>query len=499
MEKATTHHVIRECLENDCPEPNHGPKGNGFFRKSNTFWWRDRGLRSLNLRLLAVFISPLMIGYDGTLIASLLTMPHYLGLNPRDSSLVGLMGAGYSFGAMIAFPFSSWIADTMGRKLMIMIGDIIIIGAVLGQVFCYNARLYILTRFILGIGSMFVIASCPVLLTELAHPRQRSFLVGGYASLFFIGSVVVAWVSFGSLHIPSEWSWRIPTTLQLLPPVLQLPLMFLVPESPRWFVSRDRHTEAKDILIHYHANGRSDDEVVTVQYAEICQAIELDHRTQKTTWISWFRGAGNRRRLLLVVFSTIFGSWSGGGIITFYLSVALKQVGITEPAQQAGINGGLQIFNLCVAVAAASLVEKLGRRILFISSSVIMLLAMVGFTVATEQFTREAQSAASKALVAMVFLFQFGSDVGYTPLTPMYIAEICPYHLRAKAMALHYFFMYAFSAAGQYANPVALQNLGWRYYLVYIGILVFEVGFTYIMFPETKGQTIEEVSSIFEK
>lgn len=85
-----------------------------------------------------------------------------LGLNPRDSTLIGLMGAGYSFGAMTAFPVSSWIADTMGRKLMIMIGDMIIIGAgkaltsfvissfrgtqatdisvtVLGQVFCYNA------------------------------------------------------------------------------------------------------------------------------------------------------------------------------------------------------------------------------------------------------------------------------------------------------------------------------------------------------------------------
>lgn len=52
-----------------------------------------------------------------------------LGLDPRDSTLVGLMGAGYSFGAMLAFPVSSWIADTMGRKWMIMIGDMIIIGA----------------------------------------------------------------------------------------------------------------------------------------------------------------------------------------------------------------------------------------------------------------------------------------------------------------------------------------------------------------------------------
>ncbi|KAL0944796.1 hexose transporter [Colletotrichum truncatum] len=443
-----------------------------------------------------------MIGYDGTLIGSLFTMPHCkcdLSLNPKDSNLIGLMGAGYSFGAMIVFPLLSWVADTFGRKIMIILGDTIIIGAVLGQVFCYNARIYVLTRFILGMGSMFVSASCPVLLTELAHPRQRSFMVSGYGSLFFVGSLVVAWIAFGSLHIPSQWSWRIPTILQLFPPATQLLLIFLVPESPRWLVSHNRHSEAKNILVQFHADGKPHDSIVSSQYTEICQAIELDQQSQAMSWFSWFRGSGNRRRLLLVVFCTIFGSWSGGGIITIYLSVALRQVGITAPAQQAGINGGLQVFNLCAALLGASLVDRLGRRILFISSSVIMLFAMVGLTVATEQFTQEAQAAASKALVAMVFLFQFGYDLGYAPLTPMYIAEICPYHLRAKAMALHYVLMYAFSAASQYANPVALQDMGWRYYIVYVAILLFEALFTYFLFPETKGYTIEEVASIFDK
>ncbi|KAK6213255.1 hexose transporter [Colletotrichum tabaci] len=469
---------------------------------SHTRWWKDRGLRSLNLRLLAVFISPLMIGYDGTLIGSLLTMPHWfqdLGLNPESSSLIGLMGAGYSFGAMIAFPALSWALDTFGRRIVIMAGDLVIIGAVLGQIFCYDARLYVLTRFVLGMGSMLVAASCPVLLTELAHPRQRSFLVSGYGSLFFVGSLVVAWVSFGTLHIPTQWSWRIPTLLQLLPPAAQLPLIFLLPESPRWLVSHHRHSEARDILVRFHADGKPYDEVVLTQYTKICQAIELDVQGQVTRWVTWFRGSGNRRRLLLVVFCTVFGSWSGGGIITVYLSVALRQVGITAPAQQAGINGGLQVFNLCAALLGASLVDKIGRRVLFVSSSVIMLFAMVGFTVATEQFTQSPQLASSRALVAMVFLFQFGYDIGYAPLTPMYIAEICPYHLRAKAMALHYLLMYAFSAASQYANPVALHSMGWRYYIVYVGILAFEVLFTYFLFPETKGYTIEEVSSIFDK
>ncbi|GJC88469.1 lactose permease [Colletotrichum liriopes] len=128
-----------------------------------------------------------------------------------------------------------------------------------------------------------------------------------------------------------------------------------------------------------------------------------------------------------------------------------------------------------------------------------MLLAMVGFTIATEQFTQKPQLASSKALVVMVFIFQFGYDIGFAPLTPMYIAEICPYHLRAKAMALHYLFMYAFSAVSQYANPVALKSLTWRYYIIYVAILVFEVFFTYFLFPETKGYTIEDVSSIFDE
>ncbi|CCF40937.1 hypothetical protein CH063_11367, partial [Colletotrichum higginsianum] len=158
------------------------------------------------------------------------------------------MSAGYSFGAMIAFPALSWALDTFGRRIVIMAGDLVIIGAVLGQIFCYDARLYVLTRFVLGMGSMLVTASCPVLLTELAHPRQRSFLVSGYGSLFFVGSLVVAWVSFGTLHIPTQWSWRIPTLLQLLPPAAQLPLIFLLPESPRWLVSHQRHSEARDIL-----------------------------------------------------------------------------------------------------------------------------------------------------------------------------------------------------------------------------------------------------------
>jgi hypothetical protein len=309
----------------------------------------------------------------------------------------------------------------------------------------------------------------------------------------------MSWTCFGTVNIPNQWSWRLPTVLQLLPPVIQLPLMLRVSESPRWLISRNRHSEAKEILTRFHGDGRPDSEIVSLEYKEICEEIQSDPKGHSTNWALWLQGSGNRRRLLLVVTCTIFASWSGGNIVINYFALALNQVGITSSAKQTGINGGLQIFNFLVALISANVVDKFGRRKLFLLSSIIMLLAMVGFTVATEEFARDARSGPGRALVVLFFLFQFGYDIGYAPLTSMYVAEICPYNLRASGIALHYTLTSASVAASQYANPVALENIGWKYYLVYIAILAFEVIFTYFLFPETKGYTVEQVAKIFDE
>nr|XP_036587717.1 aflyb hxta hexose transporter [Colletotrichum truncatum]KAF6798659.1 aflyb hxta hexose transporter [Colletotrichum truncatum] len=101
-------------------------------------WWKDKGLRELNLRLLAVFISPVMIGYDGALIGGLLTVPQCrhktgigitnLGFSPKDTNLTGIMVAGYSIGGAIMFWAVSWAGDIIGRRRVIMLGDIIMIA-----------------------------------------------------------------------------------------------------------------------------------------------------------------------------------------------------------------------------------------------------------------------------------------------------------------------------------------------------------------------------------
>jgi hypothetical protein len=49
-----------------------------------------------------------------------------------------------------------------------------------------------------------------------------------------------------------------------------------------------------------------------------------------------------------------------------------------------------------------------------------------------------------------------------------------------------------------YANPVAMEAISWRYYIVYICVLAVEVVLVFFFFPETKGKTLEEVAFIFD-
>lgn len=65
---------------------------------------------------------------------------------------------------------------------------------------------------------------------------------------------------------------------------------------------------------------------------------------------------------------------SGNGLVSYYINLILEGVGYTSTNTKAVINGALQVFNLIAAMTGAMLVDKLGRRPLFIISNVGMLI-----------------------------------------------------------------------------------------------------------------------------
>lgn len=101
-------------------------------------------------------------------------------------------------------------------------------------------------------------------------------------------------------------------------------------------------------------------------------------------------------------------------------------------------------------------------------------------------------------VVPLLFLFCAAYDFAYMPLFIAYPAEILPFQLRAKGLAVTLTTDSLACFFNQYVNPIAFSVLQWRYFSIYVGCLVIVLGFVYFLFPETQGRPLEEVARIFE-
>jgi hypothetical protein len=147
-------------------------------------------------------------------------------------------------------------------------------------------------------------------------------LVGFFNAQWNSGAIVAAWTTYGTFRIPNSWAWRIPSILQALSSIIQIAACFIIIESPRWLISKDRDDEARTIITKYHAAGNPDDPLVTVEMQEIREALRIDREvTMNTSYMSFFKSKGNRLRLVLVVTVGFFSQWSGNGLISVSGSV----------------------------------------------------------------------------------------------------------------------------------------------------------------------------------
>jgi SP family myo-inositol transporter-like MFS transporter 13 len=254
----------------------------------------------------------------GVISATLVSIKSSLGhpLTTFDKSIVTSVTALF---ALLVSPVSGMIADRLGRKRVVVLADVaFILGAII-QAISASVWVMVLGRAIVGLAvgaGSFVV---PLYIAELAPAPFRGRLVTLNILFITIGQVVAYIIGWAFVEWGNESTgWRWIVGLGAVPAVIQLIVMFKMPETPRWLVKVGRHDEAKSVLNKVFGGGieiqRMVDSVLKGIEKEVRDEEEAKgtrirsqkrkgkptwHSDIKDTWDELLRIDGNRRALTI--------------------------------------------------------------------------------------------------------------------------------------------------------------------------------------------------------
>src|SRR5277367_42591 len=176
-----------------------------------------------------------LFGFDTVVISGAeKTIQSLWGLS---AGLHGIAMASALYGTVVGSLIGGWPTDRFGRKATLLwIGVLYFVGAV-GSGLATNVSLFIVSRFIGGLGIGISTVAAPLYISEIAPPKYRGRLAGMFQFNIVFG-ILIAFVSNAMLAGIGENAWRWMLGVAAFPSILYALLCFGLPESPRWLLGR---------------------------------------------------------------------------------------------------------------------------------------------------------------------------------------------------------------------------------------------------------------------
>jgi MFS family permease len=189
----------------------------------------------------------LLFGFDTAVIAGVtdaLTRVYHLDPNGLGITVAAAL-AGTIIGAMLA----GYPGDRFGRRASLRGMAVLYVVSATGCALAWTWGSLVAFRFIggLGIGGSSVLG--PMYIAEISPAKWRGRLVG-FFQLNVVAGILLAYLSnyiIGAQGLgENEWRWKL--GVSAIPAVLFLAMLFSIPRSPRWLVSKGRIAEARKTL-----------------------------------------------------------------------------------------------------------------------------------------------------------------------------------------------------------------------------------------------------------
>ncbi|MEJ7586878.1 MAG: sugar porter family MFS transporter [Ferruginibacter sp.] len=403
-------------------------------------------------------------------------------------------------GAVAGVAFSGELSDRYGRKKLLVLSALLFFFSALGCTLIPSLFWIIGARMIGGIGIGVASIIVPLYISEISPPAIRGRLVTCYQLAVTVGILLAYLTNAGLLNFamshhldfpgsPLHWLyveevWRGMFSVLLLPSLLFLIGLVLVPERPRWLISKGRD----EMEISIMSKLTNDPVQVNQDVSDIARNL----KTEKGTYKELLQ-PGMRKALLIGLLLHFLSQFSGINAIIYYGPTILHNAGIT-------ISNSLLsqiIFGFAIVLftfIAIWKVDKVGRRKLYLvgTTGATISLFLTGLC-----FYLGYTSGILLLICVLLFLASFAFSIG--PLKFVVASEIFPTRIRGRAMALSIMVMWIADTIVGQLTPVSLREVGtagtfWIFSFFCL------VGFFVIlkMLPETKGKSLEQIEDFWK-
>ncbi|GEL67716.1 D-xylose transporter XylE [Marinilactibacillus psychrotolerans] len=457
---------------------------------------KKNGYFYIVLITLVATLGGLLFGYDTAVISGAEgSIQAYFIDNLGLSSLVhGITVSSALIGCVIGGFASGFFSSKFGRKYSLILAGGLFLMSALGSAYPEflfftkdNPTVALLITFniyriIGGIGVGLASAVAPMYIGEMAPAHIRGTLVSLNQFAIIFGMLVVYFVNYGiasgqTLEWINDIGWRYMFLSEAVPALLFMTLLFTVPETPRYLVSKNKDEKAMSVLSKIYET--------TMAKATLYEIKEsFDKNNAKAKLFSF-----GKKIVVIGILLSVFQQFVGINVALYYAPRIFESMGAGKDASmfQTIIMG---LVNVVFTLIAIFTVDKFGRKPLLIIGSIGMTIGMFG--VAGMAYS----NIIGVGTLIFIIIYTASFMMSWGPVVWVLISEIFPNKIRGQAVAIAVAAQWAANYFVSSTYPAMMEVSGGVTYSIYGTVSLISAIFIWKFVPETKGRSLEELEQI---
>lgn len=301
-----------------------------------------------------------LFGFDTVVISGAeKTIENLWGLSP---AMHGLAISSALWGTVLGSFLGGWPTDHFGRRRTLLWIGILFLAGSLWSAFATDVYSFMIARFIGGIGIGVSTVAAPLYISEIAPPDRRGRLTGMFQFNIVFGILVALGSNWLISKSGGDNAWRWMLGVMALPSIIYTAACFLIPESPRWLLTKKNDRAGGLAVLKMISPAASDGEIESHARA-IVDAARAD-----TVSTAGFWSRRMSKPILLAFFIAFFNQLSGINAVLYF---APRIFGLTGASTESSLmqSVGIGATNLAFTFVGLWLIDRLGRRTLLLIGS----------------------------------------------------------------------------------------------------------------------------------